>query len=158
MEFNIITLEKKWIIGKSVEMSLVANQTPDLWKSFLPNIEVIQNRTSQEYISASVYPLDYFQQFDPKRIFQKWAGVEVSAVTNVDGFNQLEIPSGLYSVFLYKGLPSEAGAFYQNLFMNWLPNSGYQLDNRPHFEVMGERYRNDDPSSEELVYIPIKPR
>jgi hypothetical protein len=28
----------------------------------------------------------------------------------------------------------------------------------PHFEVLGDKYKNNDPSSEEEVWIPIKPK
>ncbi|MEP1984886.1 MAG: GyrI-like domain-containing protein, partial [Maribacter dokdonensis] len=38
----------------------------------------------------------------------------------------------------------------------WIPNSEYQLDGRPHFEVLGAKYKNNDPNSEEEVWIPIK--
>lgn len=38
----------------------------------------------------------------------------------------------------------------------WLPASDYNLDNRPHFEVLGEKYKNNDPTSEEEIWIPIK--
>jgi len=30
------------------------------------------------------------------------------------------------------------------------------LDNRPHFEVLGEKYKNGDPESEEEIWIPVK--
>ena len=38
----------------------------------------------------------------------------------------------------------------------WLPNSGYEIDNRPHFQVMGETYKNGSPDSEEDFYVPLK--
>jgi AraC family transcriptional regulator len=41
-------------------------------------------------------------------------------------------------------------------FSTWLPDSEYRLDVRPHFEVLGEKYKNDDPESEEEIWIPIK--
>jgi AraC family transcriptional regulator len=37
-----------------------------------------------------------------------------------------------------------------------LPNLGYTLDDRAHFEVLGEKYKNNDPLSEEEIWIPIK--
>ncbi len=40
--------------------------------------------------------------------------------------------------------------------MSCLPNSEYELENRPHFEVLGEKYKNNDPNSEEEIWIPIK--
>jgi AraC family transcriptional regulator len=39
-----------------------------------------------------------------------------------------------------------------------LPKSEYELDYRPHFEILGEKYKNNDQLSEEDIFIPIKPR
>jgi AraC family transcriptional regulator len=66
------------------------------------------------------------------------------------------LANGLYAVFQYKGLSSGSAAFYQYIYSDWIPNSEYQIDNRPHFEVLGEKYKNNDPTSEEEVWIPIK--
>jgi AraC family transcriptional regulator len=41
--------------------------------------------------------------------------------------------------------------------MDWLPDSGFELDNRPHFAVMGEKYKRDDDASEEEIWIPVRP-
>jgi len=30
------------------------------------------------------------------------------------------------------------------------------LDDRPHFEVLGDKYKNADPDSEEEIWIPIR--
>ncbi len=38
----------------------------------------------------------------------------------------------------------------------WLPNSGYKIDDRPHFQVMGKKYKNGSPDSEEDFYIGLK--
>jgi AraC family transcriptional regulator len=35
-----------------------------------------------------------------------------------------------------------------------LPGSEYFLDNRPHFEVLGDKYKNNDPTSEEEIWKP----
>ena len=32
------------------------------------------------------------------------------------------------------------------------------LDQRPHFEILGSKYKNENPASEEEVRIPIKPK
>ena len=69
----------------------------------------------------------------------------------------LILPSGLYAVFHYKGSSSD-NSIYQYIFGTWIPNSDYDLDDRPHFEVLGDRYKNNDPNSEEEIWIPIKSR
>ena len=63
---------------------------------------------------------------------------------------------GLYVVFLYQGIASAGAKTFQYILGTWLPNSEYTLDNRPHFEILGEKYKNEDPSSEEEIWIPIK--
>ena len=46
--------------------------------------------------------------------------------------------------------------FMNAILTKWLPHSNYNLDDRPHFNVLGDKYKNNDPDSEEDVYIPIK--
>ncbi|MBK8342237.1 MAG: GyrI-like domain-containing protein [Bacteroidetes bacterium] len=65
------------------------------------------------------------------------------------------IPAGKYAVFYYKGLNTDHSIF-NYIFQDWIPQSGYQLDDRPHFDVLDERYKNNDPESEEEIWIPIK--
>lgn len=72
-----------------------------------------------------------------------------------DGMEPFELPGGLYAVFDYKGSSSDPRIF-QYIFSEWLPNSEYQLDNRPHFEVLGEKYKNNDPESKEEIWIPVR--
>ncbi|WP_339791455.1 GyrI-like domain-containing protein [uncultured Imperialibacter sp.] len=47
---------------------------------------------------------------------------------------------------------------FEYIFGTWLPASAYDLDDRPHFEVLGDNYKNNDPTSEEEIWIPIRPR
>ena len=47
---------------------------------------------------------------------------------------------------------------YQYIFETWLTSSEYALDHRPYFEILGEKYKNDDPSSEEEIWIAITPK
>ena len=82
--------------------------------------------------------------------------MEVSSLDFVP--NEMEtysLAGGLYAVFNYKGLSSDPQIF-QYIYGTWIPNSEYELDQRPHFEVLGENYKNNDPNSEEEIWIPIK--
>jgi AraC family transcriptional regulator len=67
------------------------------------------------------------------------------------------LESGLYAVFHYQGLSTDSSIFIY-IFGTWLPNSEYELDARPHFEILGDKYKNGDPTSEEDIWIPIKPK
>ncbi|MEM9075810.1 MAG: GyrI-like domain-containing protein [Bacteroidota bacterium] len=157
MEPRIEKLSEKNLLGISMRMSVVDNKTGQLWGQFGPRIQEIKNRISQDKISMQVYPPSYFDSFSPKAEFEKWATVEVEDFINIPlGIETFVLEEGLYAVFDYKGLSSDTTIF-QYIFSEWLPHSSYILDIRPHFEVLGPNYKNNDPESEEEIWIPIKP-
>ena len=152
---NIIQLEPKKLLGQRLSMSLLENKTRQLWGRFVPHIKSIKHRVSQNKISMQVYPQNYYEHFSPENVFEKWATVEVSSYKDqAEGFEAFELQGGLYAVFQYKGLSTDSSV-YQYIFSEWIPNSNYSIDDRPHFEVLGEKYKNNNPSSEEEIWIPI---
>ncbi|MFL0162824.1 GyrI-like domain-containing protein [Aquirufa salirivi] len=149
-------LQEKRLLGLHQEMSLAANKTGLLWASFMPRRHEIMDIHSYDLISLQIYPPTYFTQFSPLNSFEKWACVEVNPSTSIpQGMDNILLPGGLYAVFDYQGLSSDPQIF-QYIFNSWLPSSGYELDHRPHFEVLGEKYQNNDPNSEEEIWIPVK--
>lgn len=157
MEPQIISIAQKQLIGHSMEMSLVDNKTQELFAGFMPQKKHITNTLSNAVYEVMVYPTNYFSSFNPSNYFTKWAAVEVDALKDCPShMDTLCIETGLYAVFTYKGLPQNFGQFMQYILMEWLPKSQYQLDDRPHFNVLGAAYRNNHPDSQEDVYIPIK--
>jgi AraC family transcriptional regulator len=89
--------------------------------------------------------------------FDKRAGLEVRDFNTVPpGMETFIIPAGKYAVFSHIGTASDAPKTFGYIFGTWLPQSDYKVDLRPHFEILGEKYRRDDPDSEEEVWIPVK--
>ncbi|OGS69829.1 MAG: AraC family transcriptional regulator [Flavobacteria bacterium RIFCSPLOWO2_12_FULL_31_7] len=154
---KIVSIPAKKLIGYSIEMSLLDNQTQTIWQLFMPRLKEIKNAVSADLFSLQNYPEDYFTNFTPETIFTKWAAVEVKNFENIpEGFEKLEIPSGKYAVFLHKGNTEMFAKTAQYIYTEWLPNSGFQLDNKPHFEVLGDNYLgHENPESEEEIWIPI---
>lgn len=158
MQPKIKFLNERRLVGINLSMSIVQNRTGELWKSFMPRLPEVKNRTNQDLISLQIYDPTYFKGFNPQNSFTKWAATEVEDFTEVpDGMETLIIESGDYAVFHYKGSSNDRSIF-QYIFAEWIPNSPYDLDDRPHFEVLGKNYRNNDPQSEEEIWIPIKSR
>ena len=154
MQPKIVTIGPKKLLGLCLEMSLAENLTRELWRSFMPRLKEIETRTGNDLFSLQVYDEDYFQQFDPRREFEKWALAEVRNFSVIpDEMEPFELEGGLYAVFSHKGMGTE---IFQTIFTDWLPQSGYQLDNRPHFEILGEKYKQGSPDSEEEIWIPVK--
>jgi len=157
MQPQIVTLSEKKLIGKRIVMSLANNKTGELWRSFMPRRGEIRNNLTAELFSMQVYD-QAVDLHNPHQEFEKWAAIEVADFAIIPaGMEAFTLGGGLYAVFHYQGSSSDTRVF-QHIFGTWLPNSDYELDNRPHFEVLGDKYRNADPNSEEDIWIPVKPR
>jgi AraC family transcriptional regulator len=140
---EIKTIAAKQLAGICIRTNLAQNQNFELWSRFMPQRSSIPNQ-----IGASLYSIEFFDEvenfhaFTALTFFTKWAAVEVS-ITD-------KLPEGISTLNLVGGL-------YAAIYTQWLPQSGYQADhNRAQFEVMGEKYKRDDDTSEEEVFIPIR--
>lgn len=155
MKPRIENLSEKKLVGKRLKMSLAENRTFQLWQRFMPRRKEILNNLDADLISMQVYD-EALRLGDLEQEFEKWAAVEVADFERVPaGMETFVLPGGLYAVFDYRGSSADAGIF-RYIFDSWLPRSEYVLDDRPHFEVLGEKYKNSDPDSEEQIWIPVK--
>lgn len=156
IEPGIKTIAEMKLVGVRLTMSLEKNRTGELWQSFMPRRKEVRDVIGANLYSMQVYDPLYFEAFNPRKEFQKWAAVEVKDFSTVPrGMETYTLQEGRYAIFHYKG-PSTDPAIFQYIFASWLPNSAYCLDNRPHFEILGEKYKNADPESEEQICIPVK--
>lgn len=154
---RIETIKEKKLVGTRMTMSYADYRIGELWGSFMPRRKEITNALTNDLISLVIYAPNHFIDFKPTNEFERWATAEVENFNKVpDEMETYNLSSGLYAVFNYKGMSSGASAFFQYIFTEWVPNSDYLLDDRAHFEVLGEKYKNNDPSSEEEIWIPIK--
>ena len=154
---NEIIQEKK-LIGNHLAMTFAANRTPDLWKKFMPLRNQILNRVTTDLISLQIYSPDFdFIHFNPQLPFDKWALAEVSEFASIpESMESFILESGLYAVFLHSGPASEGLQTFEYIFSTWMPGSDYEVDDRPHFEILGNQYINDSPLSKEEIWIPIR--
>jgi AraC family transcriptional regulator len=158
MNPRIERIGEKKLIGRKTRMSFANNKTKELWESFMPGRKDIPHSVSNDLYSVELYGnTAFFENFNPTTEFEKWAAVEVNSYDVTPGnMDRLLIPGGDYAVFYYKGKPSEAQKAYQFIYAQWLPNSEYHLDERPHFALMGENYKGEHPDSEEEFWIPVR--
>ena len=155
MNPTIKTFPTTKFIGKNLSFTYADYRAFELWSSFMPKRKEIQNAIGSELYNIQINPDNF--DFQPNTPFVKWAAVAVTSFDFVpDEMETLEIQEGLYAIFNYKGDQSNVAAFFNSIYTEWLPSSGYQLDSRPQFEILGEKYKNDSPESEEEIWIPIK--
>jgi AraC family transcriptional regulator len=155
---RIELLREKKLVGKRIRTTISDNKTVELWQRFMPKRKEIRNIVGTDLFSLQVYDkgLD-FNDFTVDTEYEKWAAAEVSSFDLIpDGMEHFTLEGGQYAVFLYKGNPNDFSGTWLYIFRTWLPASDYVLDNRPHFEILGEKFKRNDPDSEEEVWIPVR--
>lgn len=155
----IIQLKERKLIGMRISTSFAEDKTLELWQAFKKRVGEIENRSGNDFYSVQVYDKSMgFSKLQPTTTFEKWAAVEVSEVSHIpSGMHQHIILSGEYAVFTHKGPVSEFHKTAEYIFNSWLPSSGYALDDRDHFEILGDKYLGTmHPDSEEEVWIPVR--
>lgn len=157
MNPQIQTLTSKKLVGMRMRMSLSTNRTGELWRNFMHRRREIRNHLNSEMLSMQVY-LQPIELGNMNQEFDKWAAIEVTDFNRIpEGMESFELMDGLYAVFRYRGSSTDTRIF-RDIYGTWLPHSGFLLDARPHFEILGDKYKNADPNSEEDIWIPVKPK
>ena len=157
MGAKIVDLRSKQLVGMHLSMSLADNRTGELWRSFMLRRREIENRVDTQFISMQVYQSGEKNHFIPTTLFEKWAVVEVSDASEIpDGMDCYHLKGGTYAVFEHHGPANLFPKAMHFIFGEWMPASGYELDDREHFEVLGEGYDPIDPNASEEIWIPVR--
>ncbi|GAB4198197.1 MAG: hypothetical protein Tsb002_32970 [Wenzhouxiangellaceae bacterium] len=154
MQPTITTLPPIRVVGLCENSTFASHNPAALWQRFMPRRHEIQQRVGDDYFAIRVFSS---QIFTPDTSFEHWAAVAVSDDQEAPaGMQAHTLTGGEYAVFEHRGAPAALGQTLQHIFSDWLPQSGYQLDQREHFERMPADYRPDDPQALETVWIPVR--
>lgn len=154
---RIVDLDARHIVGVWGRMSPAEDDTPRLWRTFMPRRGEVRHRADDLYLSVRIYDTLDPRMFEPDTLVEKWAAVAVDEVDEVPaGMDRHRLRGGRYAVFVHEGPASTFAETMRFIFATWLPASGYQLDQREHFEVLTEDYDPTSPNAREEVWVPIK--
>jgi len=155
MKPKIVDYKERKLVGIRLQMSLADNKTVDLFRAFMPRKKEIKSASSGDVFALQNYNL---LTFTPQTIFEKWACIEVSEYEAIPkAMETLILNAGTYAVFIHKGPTENFVNSMKHILYTWLPNSKYKLDDRPHFEILGNAYLGpNNPNSEEEIWIPIR--
>lgn len=159
MNPRIETLKEKKLVGMKIQTSVSNFGAPQLWQTLMPRQREIEHRIEGVYYSIQIYSIGFeMKNFSPTTLFQYWAAIEINKPSELpDGMESFTLSEGKYAVFTHKGLVSEFRKTLEIIHSEWIPNSSFEVDDRPHFELLGEKYLGpNNPNSEEEVWVPIK--
>lgn len=159
IDIQIQEIEAKRLIGISGKGSISNDITLQVFKDFMPRKREIEGVKNSLTYSVQLFDTDLNRNpINPNTTFTRIAAVEVSEDSVApQGMEVFEIPAGLYLTFTHKGTLDRFIQNLQFIYEKWIPDSAYEVDQRPHFEVLGSKYLGlDNPNSEEDIWIPIR--
>lgn len=156
MEPKIIKLEKLKIVGMQTFGNIEEGSPPQMWRVLKSNdIEI------PERINKNIgYGVETFTK--EMATLKKWfymAGVEVGSFDSVPiQMSAKVVPENTYACFEFKGAISpNLAEFFQKVYNEWLPDSGYELAGPYDIERYDERFLGvDNEDSVMEILIPIR--
>ena len=146
-----------FLAGMFRPMTINRNSTTELWRDFMSRRGEIPPVRPDLLWSVQFYPPGYFRRFDPDTEFERWAAQEIEGPESLPaGIDLLVVPPGLYAVFSFCGSIAAASEVFGHIYSNWLPSSPFDIDDRPHFELLGPKFDRDSDTSEEEIWIPVR--
>ncbi len=154
MDAKIVTLDEKKIVGMKITTTAKTNQIPHLWTEFNPRCGEIKSIARVAY---GICPFVAKADFSEESPFEYIAGLEVENFDEIPkGMVTYVIPAAKYAVFTHVGTLDTLNHTYFKIHTEWFPESEYEVDYKPEFELYDERFKFGEADSELDVYIPIK--
>lgn len=157
----LVNVQEVKLAGMHTQTSFNDNKIPELWQKFMPRVKEFCTISCTDFYYA-VHPFETeldINNFDETISIKRWACVPVHNFENLPkGIETYTLQAGKYLKYIYKGRAQDIFPFVKMLYTEWLPASGYTLDERDDFEIIdNSRYFGPHhPASEIDLYVPIK--
>jgi AraC family transcriptional regulator len=123
---------------------------PAQWQRFLPHFGNVPGQ-----LNRKAYGVKY--NFDDDENFDYLCGVEVADFSRTpQGWEHLRVAEQRYAVFTHSEHISTIRRTWSTVWNVWLPSSGHQVADAPHFELYGESFNADTGTGGVEIWIPIR--
>lgn len=157
MEVNLEEISTKKLFGKRMITTLGSQDTSALWRPFRQAINKKEGLNPSNYYSIQRYGKEMQNMsLSLNTEFEKCAAVEAEKENCPDEFEGIVLDGGKYATFEYARNMGEIQVVMMDFLSKWLPKSGFELDDRNHFETFGPAYDPFTEDSVELIWVPIK--
>jgi AraC family transcriptional regulator len=139
------------LVGMSAHYSCESSAgVPSQWQRFLPHFGNVPGQLNQKAYGA-MYNFDDLDNFD------YLCGVEVADFTRIpQGWTHLRIPEQRYAVFTHAGHVSAIRQTWNAVWNAWLPTSGHDVADAPHFELYDETFDPQTGMGGLELWVPIR--
>lgn len=156
MEVIITRRERLKVIGMLVRTTIKENKIPTLWQGFISRMKELDEIAVPECtlgICLSDNDLEYAEDTE----FGYIAGRVVKNKNFIpEGMIYHELLEQEVAVFTHCGKLDNLSETYNYIYEQWLPESGYELDDGDEVEWYDSRFKYDSVDSQMDIHIPIR--
>lgn len=152
MEPKILELDGFKFVGLRYFGDNKNQEIKGLWGEFNKNCDKFKHvKTNSPAIGLCIMIPGEMEKFEYS------AGFMVDSTADMDPmFVSRDVPPSKYAVFTHKGLLTNLMETYQYIFGVWAKKTDYKINELLNFEWYDDRFKDNDPSSEFDIYIPIE--
>ncbi len=123
---------------------------PAQWQKFLPHFPNVPGQLNRKAYGA-------MYNFDDEGNFDYLCGVEVADFSRVPpGWTTLRLPAAKYVVFAHSEHISTIRRTWATIWDSWLPSSGHDVADAPHFELYDENFNSQTGMGGVEIWIPLR--
>lgn len=154
MEPKIVELGAFTLVGLRYFGENKNQEIPKLWGEFNGKQNLIKSRKADSpYIGLCIMEPCTSDKFE----FEYVSGLMVDSTADMDPqFVARDVSASKYAVFTHKGLLKNLMETYQYIFGVWAKKTDHKINELLNFEWYDDRFKDNDPSSEFDIYIPIE--
>lgn len=120
------------------------------WQRFVPHLGHIPDR-----IGGNAYGVKC--NFDEDGNFDYICGVEVNGFSQVPlDWTRIRVPAQEYAVFTHSDHIATIRSTWTTIWNKWLPDSGREVEDAPHFELYGEDFDSVAGRGPVEIWLPLK--
>jgi AraC family transcriptional regulator len=152
---KLVTLENKDVIYSRMTGNYNILNHPEIWAN-LRDFAVKQDAFGEDTEFIAIYHDDISVTSPDKLRSNICLSVNKPIVAQGE-IGVKQIPGGKYAVFLYEGPFTSISSIYDAIFIQWLPNSGYEIRDLPLFEkYLNNPIKNYTGKIKTEAYLPIR--
>ncbi len=154
MEPKIVELGAFTVVGLRYFGENKNQEVAQLWGEFNGKYNMVNHRKADSpFIGLCIMEPCTSDKFE----FEYVSGLMVDSTADMNpSFVSRDVPASKYAVFTHKGPLTTLMGTYQYIFGDWASKTEYKVDEHLNFEWYDDRFKDNDPTSEFDIYVPIK--
>lgn len=143
------------VVGIKIRTRLAENKIEELWAEFIGRMPELDENAVPECTLGICSFIENGQNEDE---FDYMAARVVKDESIIpEGMTYRILPAQDIAVFTHEGSLDDLSETYDNIYEEWLPESGYQIDDADEIEWYDSRFQFGSEKSQMDIHIPIKP-